>query len=58
MVAFFSNQVLLEPRSHVVTCPEVINSQANPACSQNDYSQNQLTNQTDRLLENIKHTPN
>jgi hypothetical protein len=41
-----------------VACPEIVNSQTEPACSQYDDGSDELANKTDRLLEDIKHTPN
>ena len=48
---------LLKPRCNVVASPEIVQSQTQPACCQNNNSHNQLTNDTDRLLQDIQYTP-
>ena len=49
--------LLLKPRCNVVASPEIVQCQTQPACCQNNNSHNQLTNDTDRLLQNIQYTP-
>ena len=48
---------LLKPRSKVVACPEIVEQQTNPTCSQNYNCSNQLTDKADRLLQDVNYTP-
>jgi hypothetical protein len=48
---------LLEPGSHLMTCPEVVEYQTEPACSQYDNCHNQLTYNADRLFKDVQYTP-
>lgn len=50
--------LLLKPRCEVVACPEVIEQKTNPACCQYNNRCEQLSDQTDRLLENVNNAPN
>ena len=49
--------LLLEPGSHLMTCPEVIEYQTEPACSQYYNCHNQLTYNADRLFKDVQYTP-
>ena len=49
---------LFEPRGDVVTNPEVVSDNANPAGTPYEHCGDNLTDDTDRLLENVDHAPN
>lgn len=49
---------LFEPRGYVVTNPEVVSDNADPAGTPYQNSGDDLTDDTDRLLEDVDHAPN
>jgi hypothetical protein len=56
-LAYEMPSFLLEPGSHLMTCPEVVEYQTEPACSQYDNCHNQLTYNADRLFKDVQYTP-
>ena len=57
-VSFFAVALLLKPRSKIMACPEIVECQTKPACSQDNDGGDKLTNKADRLLEDVEYTPN
>ena len=50
--------ILLEPLRQMMTSPEVINCQTDPARQQNDNCNDNLSNQRNVLLQDVQYAPN
>ena len=53
----FFCKLLLEPRSNVVANPEVVSDNAHPACTPYQHCSDNLTNEANRLLEDVEYAP-
>ena len=51
-------KALFEPLGNMMTSPEVINRQTNPAREQYDHCNYDLTNEGNVLLQNVQYAPN